>query len=49
MNPQFQTVEINGIKMDVDLRSATRIETVKVGTHVKVLVKSSYHEPKVRP
>lgn len=46
---EMQTVEINGIKMDVDLRTAVRVETVKVGTHVKVLVKSSYTEPKVRP
>lgn len=49
MNDQVRTVEINGIKMDVDLRTAIRVDTVKVGTHVKVLVKSSYGEPKVRP
>lgn len=49
MNDQVQTVTINGIKMDVDTRTAVRIDTVKVGTHVKVLVKGGYSEPKVRP
>lgn len=49
MNEQVQTVTINGIKMDVDLRTAVRVDTVKVGTHVKVLIKDSYGEPKVRP
>lgn len=34
------TVEINGVKMDVDLRTAKRIDTMKVGTRVKVLTRS---------
>ncbi len=37
--PIMQEIEINGIKMQVDLRYATRIETIKVGTKVKVLTK----------
>lgn len=49
MNDNMTVIEINGVKMEVDLRSATRVDTVKVGTHVKVLVKDSYGEPKVRP
>ena len=33
------TIEINGIKMEVDLRHATRIDDLKVGDRVKILVK----------
>lgn len=33
-------VEINGVKLEVDLRTAKRIENYKVGDPVKVLVKS---------
>jgi ribosomal protein L19 len=32
-------VEINGIKMEIDLRQAKKIETYKVGDNVKVLIK----------
>lgn len=32
-------VEINGIKMEIDLRSAKRVDEFKVGDRVKVLVK----------
>ena len=35
-------VEIHGIKMEVDMRSAKRIETFKVGDPVKILVKPAY-------
>ena len=34
-------VEINGVKMEVDTRYARRIDTVQVGTKVKILVKAS--------
>ncbi len=34
-------IEINGIKMEVDLRHARAIESFKVGDRVKCLVKSS--------
>lgn len=33
-------IEINGIKMEVDLRQAIRIERLSVGTPVKILLKS---------
>lgn len=33
-------VEINGVKMEVDTRYAKRIDTLTVGSRVKVLVKS---------
>lgn len=36
---QTTIVEINGIKMEVDLRHAKKIEHYKVGDNVKVLVK----------
>lgn len=32
-------IEVNGVKMDVDLREAKTVETYKVGDPVKVLVK----------
>lgn len=35
----IQTIEINGVKMQVDLRTAVRIEELKVGSRVKVLTK----------
>lgn len=34
-----QIIEINGIKMEVDLRYAKVIDNYKVGDHVKVLIK----------
>ena len=33
-------IEINGIKLEVDLRDAKRIDQFKVGDHIKVLVKN---------
>jgi hypothetical protein len=37
MESEKRIIEINGIKMEVDLRSAKRIDTFKVGDPVKVL------------
>ena len=55
-NMEFmRTVEINGVKVEIDLRSARRIDTFKVGDSVKILKKgnrdSSYSdkEDKVYP
>ncbi|UOF82092.1 hypothetical protein [Caudoviricetes sp.] len=39
MENEKQIIEINGIKMEVDLRHAKRIDTFCVGDCVKVLVK----------
>jgi hypothetical protein len=36
---ETQIIEIGGVKVEVDLRQAKRVETVKVGTRVKVLRK----------
>lgn len=44
----MQIIEINGIKMEVDLRQARRIDTFQIGTKVKVLLRSDYAEPTVR-
>ena len=49
MNSEMTTIEINGVKMEVDLRHARRVDTVKVGSLVKVLVKTTYGDDKVRP
>lgn len=42
-----QVIEINGVKMEVDMRYAKRIDTLRVGSKVKVLVKGSYSGPEV--
>lgn len=39
MEPQTTVIEINGVKLEVDLRSARRIDTLRVGDRVKCLVK----------
>lgn len=41
-------IEINGVKLEVDLRTAKRVETLQVGSRVKVLVKE-YQEHQVYP
>ena len=48
MNAQTMVVEVNGVKLEVDLRSAKRIDTLQVGSRVKVLTKG-YDGYKVRP
>lgn len=42
-------VDINGVKIEVDLSGAQKVEHYKVGDHVKVLVKSDYSSPAVYP
>ena len=42
-------VEIDGVKIEVDLRSAKRIDTFKVGDNVKVLCKDYNNQFKVKP
>ena len=39
MEKQTTIIEINGIKMEIDLRNAKRIDTLRVGDRVKCLVK----------
>lgn len=40
MDQNKQVIEINGVKMEVDLRYAKRIDHITVGTRVKVLRKT---------
>lgn len=40
MEKQTTVIEINGLKLEVDLRNARRIDTLQVGSRVKCLVKS---------
>lgn len=42
-------VEIDGVKIEVDLRSAKRIDTFRVGDNVKVLCKEYNGDYKVKP
>lgn len=44
-----RVIEIDGVKIEVDLRTAKRIDTFKVGDNVKVLCKSSNSDYKVKP
>ena len=42
-------VEIDGVKIEVDLRTAKRIDTFAVGDNVKVLCKEYNNQYKVKP
>lgn len=44
-----QIIEVNGIKMEVDMRHATRVDTFRVGSKVNVLIKESYGDPSIKP
>lgn len=39
MTTEMTVIEVNGVKLEVDLRTARRIETLKVGSPVKLLSK----------
>lgn len=38
-NPIKQIIEVNGIKLEIDMRHAKKIETYRIGDNVKVLIK----------
>lgn len=40
-------IEINGVKVEVDLRTAKRVETLVVGSKIKLLTKGPYSGNKV--
>lgn len=40
MNEYMRTVEINGVKFEIDTRTAKKIDTYKVGDPVKILIKT---------
>lgn len=44
MSNEKTIVEINGVKIEIDLRTARKVEEMQVGSRVKVLVKESYGE-----
>lgn len=48
MEKQTTVIEVNGVKLEVDLRSAKRIDQLQVGSRVKCLVKS-YDDFKTMP
>lgn len=47
MEHEKRIIEINGIKMEVDLRNAKRIDTFKVGDPVKIL-DMNYTDPQIK-
>lgn len=50
METEKTIVEINGVKMEVDLRHARVIhDNIRVGTKVKLLAKGGYGGPRVYP
>ena len=48
MEKQFQTIEINGVKLEVDMRHARKIEELRIGSPVKCL-KKRYSDYAVYP
>ncbi|MFC0302738.1 hypothetical protein ACFSTI_24945 [Rhizorhabdus histidinilytica] len=44
-----QIIEVNGVKLEVDLRTARRIEELQVGSRVKVLDSTGYSGAQVYP
>ena len=50
MQTETTVIEVNGVKMEVDLRHAKIIHTnIRVGSKVKVLAKGGYGGPEVYP
>lgn len=48
MNTETTIIEINGVKLEVDLRKARVVhDNIKVGSRVKLLEKSAYGGPEV--
>lgn len=39
-NPEKTVIEVNGVKLEIDLRTAKRVDTLRCGDRVKVLMKS---------
>lgn len=38
--PDMQVIEINGVKLEVDMRTARRVDQLQVGSRVKLLIKN---------
>ena len=43
MNKETTIIELNGVKLEVDLRTAKRVDTLRVGDRVRLLEKSTYN------
>ncbi len=44
-----KVIEINGVKLEVDMRTATRVDLFRVGSKVKLLKKDNYGSPSIWP
>lgn len=42
MDTNTTIIEVNGVKLEVDLRTAKRVDTLRVGDRVRVLIKEPY-------
>lgn len=50
MNTESTIIEVNGVKMEVDLRHAKVVhQNIRVGSKVKLLEKGPYNGPQVHP
>ena len=49
MNEETTIIEINGVKLEVDLRHAKRVDTLRVGDRVKLLEKQYGNSIKIHP
>ena len=49
MNKETTVIEINGVKLEVDLRHAKRIDTLRIGDRVKLLEKQYSNNVTVHP
>jgi len=49
MTETTQIIEINGIKLEIDMRHAKRIDNFYIGDRVKLLIVDSYSATKVYP
>ena len=47
MSNETQIIEINGVRLEVDMRYARRIEELRIGSPVKILAKATYGGAKV--
>jgi uncharacterized coiled-coil protein SlyX len=47
MSNEKQIIEVNGVRLEVDMRYARRVEELRIGSPVKVLAKSTYGGAKV--
>lgn len=49
MSEETTIIELNGVKLEVDLRTAKRVDTLRVGDRVKLLEKQYGNSIKIHP